>query len=170
MPKYTVHVCGSFTLVFFSCIWLLEFSPVMLQLFPYGHIWLAFRKLVVHLLMPPASSVQVLHISLRLNYLYGYSAWRRMDGIIMICNKWFPAIQMLPSLSRSSVVIISVLVVLRLLTKHRRWWWFCHWTCAAQFLGVSKLLWLLYVVLWGFLQKLWAMASANYYILDPIIW
>lgn len=41
------------TLHLFSCILLFEFSPVMLQLFPYGHICLAFRKLVVH--VPSAS-------------------------------------------------------------------------------------------------------------------
>lgn len=32
-----------------SCISLPKFSPVMLYLFPYSPIWLAFRKLAVHL-------------------------------------------------------------------------------------------------------------------------
>lgn len=117
---YTCFLCKLWNFLSYYCLSFPQYCCNCSLMVTFGLFWLCIS------IGPPASSVQVWRISVRLNSLYRYSARRRMDGIIMICNKWFPVIQMLTSVSRSSVVNMSVLVALRLLIEHGKWWWLCH--------------------------------------------
>jgi len=142
--------------VYSACLWKLyrwfHVLHINIWVFPSNaliiFIWSClscFQKASCAYLEPPICSVKVLPISVRLNSPCHYGAWKRMDGIIRIRGKWFPVSQTLTSISRSSVVNVSILVVPRHLVVHGRWW-FCHKMYAVQLLGGSKLSWLLHVI------------------------